>query len=311
MAKVISLYISRNSRLASPKYLLGESYGGFRAAKVARALQREQSMAVAGIVMVSPLLEGAFVFGHRFALDAALRFPAYVAAELERRNAFSAQAVAEAERFAMTEYLVTLAGKPPEGERARAFYEKVARMTGLSYEVVEAARGFIGEAAGKIRGEDGGRLVSIYDGRVTVADPFPEAHSDRRVDPILDGATRAYGSAFVAYARDELGFKTEMTYALLAPGRWDWGEGSGRLGASASDDLRVLLALDPNFRLIVAHGYSDLVTPYGPSRYVLDHLPVGTERVALRLYRGGHMLYMDEESRRRFTDDAAQFYRRR
>jgi len=46
LAKVIALYVAKNSRGASPKYLLGESYGGFRAAKVAGALQREQSIVV-------------------------------------------------------------------------------------------------------------------------------------------------------------------------------------------------------------------------------------------------------------------------
>src|SRR6516162_3889592 len=55
-AKVIALYIAKNGRSASPKYLLGESYGGFRAAKVARALLQDQGIAVAGIVMVSPML---------------------------------------------------------------------------------------------------------------------------------------------------------------------------------------------------------------------------------------------------------------
>src|SRR5262249_36587083 len=53
MAKVISLYVAKNSRAASPKYLLGESYGGFRAAKVAGALQNDQGVIVSGIVMLS------------------------------------------------------------------------------------------------------------------------------------------------------------------------------------------------------------------------------------------------------------------
>ena len=44
MAKTIALYLAKNGRSASPKYILGESYGGFRAAKVARALQREQGI---------------------------------------------------------------------------------------------------------------------------------------------------------------------------------------------------------------------------------------------------------------------------
>ncbi|HXD14364.1 MAG TPA: carboxypeptidase, partial [Xanthobacteraceae bacterium] len=54
MAKVIALYVAKNGRGASPKYILGESYGGFRAAKVARDLQSDQGIIVSGIVMVSP-----------------------------------------------------------------------------------------------------------------------------------------------------------------------------------------------------------------------------------------------------------------
>ena len=56
LAKVIALYVANNSRTASPKFLLGESYGGFRAAKVARALQSDQGIVVSGIAMVSPFI---------------------------------------------------------------------------------------------------------------------------------------------------------------------------------------------------------------------------------------------------------------
>jgi carboxypeptidase C (cathepsin A) len=83
MAKVIALYVAKNGRGASPKYILGESYGGFRAAKVARDLQSDQGIIVSGIVMVSPLIEGEFQFGgDRFALGAALQLPSLVATEL-------------------------------------------------------------------------------------------------------------------------------------------------------------------------------------------------------------------------------------
>ena len=74
LAKVIALYVAKNGRVSSPKYILGESYGGFRAAKVARALQNNQGIVVSGIIMVSPLIEGQFQFGgDHFALGAALR----------------------------------------------------------------------------------------------------------------------------------------------------------------------------------------------------------------------------------------------
>ena len=60
----------------------------------------------------------------------------------------------------------------------------------------------------------------------------------------------------------------------------------------------------------MAHGRTDLVTPYGVSRYVLDHLPdtmpkdERSERAQLKVYRGGHMFYFNKDIRRAFAADA-------
>jgi len=275
LAKVIALYVAKNGRGGAPKYLLGESYGGFRAAKVAQTLRQEQGVAISGVIMLSPLIEGSLTFGSsRSALAAALQLPSLAAAELESKGAFSKPALGEAERFALGTYLTTLAGPAPKGEAASNFYARVAQMTGLP-------------------------------------DPYPEQDAARGPDPLLDGLTRAYGGAYSNYARDELGFKTEMTYILLASdvsGKWDWGQGRGSAGVS--DDLRKLLALIPSFRLLIAHGYSDMVTPYAASRYVLDHLPPidDPSRAQLALYRGGHMFYIDPQSRQAFSTDVKTFY---
>jgi hypothetical protein len=93
----------------------------------------------------------------------------------------------------------------------------------------------------KLRGADR-KIVSHYDATFAVADPNPESASARGPDPILDGFIRAYGSAFVGYAR--VGFKTEITYNLLASevaGKWDW-EDDCHAPASPAEDLRQLLA---------------------------------------------------------------------
>jgi carboxypeptidase C (cathepsin A) len=313
MAKVIALYLAKNGRTGSPKYLLGESYGGYRAAKVAHLLQREQGIMMSGVIMLSPVIEGSLTFGtSRSALSAALQLPSLAAAELERKGAFSKEAQAEAERFALTDYLTGLAGARPQGEAAREFYARVAKITGLPEDVVSRSRGFIRDAYIKNLRAGEGKIVSHYDVTFAVPDPFPEQESARGGDPVLDGLTRAYGAAYAAYARDELGFKTEMTYILLASdiaGKWDWGD-SARGSASASDELRELLAFIPSFRLLIAHGYADMVTPYAASRYVLDHLPPmgDPSRAQLLLYRGGHMFYTNEESRKAFSADAKAFY---
>ena len=122
-----------------------------------------------------------------------------------------------------------------------------------------------------------------------------------------------FSSAFVAYAADELGYKTDQKFELLNGGvsrHWDWGNGRGPTRiVGATDSLRRALALEPHLKVMIAHGVADLQTPYMMSRYVKDHMPDALgQRIALKLYAGGHMLYLREPSRQRLHDDAAQFY---
>ncbi|MBM3526547.1 MAG: carboxypeptidase [Alphaproteobacteria bacterium] len=312
IAKVIALYVAHNGRSASPKYLLGESYGGFRAVKVARALQGEQGIVVSGIVMVSPMLEASLQWsGARDALGAALHFPSLVATELERTRRFTPQALADAERFALNEYLPGLAGPRLSGEAAARFYRRIAEFTGLAPDEVAKSRGYVRSAYLQHLRENG-QTASLYDASFTYADPYPDGEGRHGPDPMLDGFVRALAGTFAGYARNELGFRTDMTYTLLARdvgGKWDWGDRRNPPGVS--DDLRTLLSLNPSFRLLVSHGTSDLVTPYGVSRYVLDRIPEigGAERLSLKTYRGGHMFYFAAEQRRAFTAEAKAFYR--
>ena len=183
-------------------------------------------------------------------------------------------------------------------------------MTGLPVDTVEKSRGYVrAPYLAQLRAR--GQVASSYDGAFLMPDPYPDSDTRRGGDPLLDGFTRALSGAFAGYARDELGFKTEMTYVLLADvaGKWEWGDRRNPPGVS--DDIRTLLAFDPSFRLLVAHGRSDLVTPHGVTRYVLDNIPPigGPGRVQLKLHRGGHMFYFDAAARRAFTREAAEFYR--
>ncbi|NEK38952.1 S10 family peptidase [Rhizobium leguminosarum] len=317
IAKAIALYVAHNNRSNSPKYLLGESYGGLRAAKVASALQESQGIIVAGAVMLSPLLEGQLMFNaDQFPLGAALELPSLAAAELDRHKAFDEEKQKAAETFALGDYLTTLAGPPPTGAEASAFYGRIARLTGIPEDIVTRNRGFLGSSFVKHSDAGSGEVMSSYDASFAAPDPYPESDYDRGDDAILDGFTRAYGGAFADYARNELGFRTEMTYSLLdrdISRRWEWGGGRGggsRFQASATDDIRQLLAANQAFHLLIAHGYSDVVTPYGVSRYVVDHLPpsLASGRVRLKLYRGGHMFYTRAEQRAAFTADAKAFY---
>ncbi|MBV9734783.1 MAG: alpha/beta hydrolase fold domain-containing protein [Acidisphaera sp.] len=311
MAKVVALYIARNGRAAAPKYLLGESYGGMRAPKVAQALRADQGVMVSGLVLLSPLLDGGFSWD--YALGAALELPSLAAAEMERTHSYDAGKLPEIEHFALTDFLTTLAAAPPDDPAKSPVFARVAALTGLPPDLVARNRGFLRNLYVKHSDDPAHELVSRYDAAFAVGDPFFDYDGARGSDPILDGYTRAFGGAFVGYARDELGFKTDITYELLSPQvghNWDWNQHGPWDAVSVAGDLRELLAYEPGLRVLVAHGTSDIQTPYAISRYVLDHLQKlgAPDRVQLKLYSGGHMVYLREASRLAFSADARAFY---
>lgn len=315
LAKFIALYVQRNDRLSSPKYLAGESYGGFRAAKVATAMKDSQGLLVSGIAMISPFLDGRFLANSDDPLSAALQLPSLGAARLERDGSFSQEKLAEIEKFATGDYLTTLVGPSPAGEEGQAFYRRISAITGIPVDAVERTRGFFGDIYNK-QAAGPGRVVSSYEASQVAPDAYPEASYNQNDDPILDGYTRAYGAAFPSYAKHELGYSAEITYTLLneeVNRRWEWNGnrgGDSRALSSVSGDIRDLLSVIPGLHMVVAHGLSDALTPYGASRYVIEHLPpeLADGRVKLETYPGGHMFYTRPASRREFADDIRAFY---
>ena len=176
IAKFIALYVAHNSRLTSPKYLLGESYGGFRAAKVARALQGDQGIIVSGIVMVSPLIETSFLWGgQQFALGAALHFPSLVASELERTKTFTPRGDGGG-RALRVDRLSHHAGRPAADRRAgdgvlrsRRADDRPAAGRGRQIARLRPRRPICGTSARKARRSAPTTAAS------SIPDPFPES----------------------------------------------------------------------------------------------------------------------------------------
>ncbi|WP_086643516.1 S10 family peptidase [Acetobacter sp. DsW_063] len=308
-AKAIELWTSQFGRHASPHYLVGESYGGIRSIEVATALQEQQNLILNGIVMVSPALEMKFLDPAANPLAAAMLLPSLQAANLDGQHKLTPEAANEAYGYAFGPYLSALAGPPPEGDAAHSFYADVAGHTGLDAGIIARQRGALDPQAHDVRSRDG-RLYSLYDATLSIADPFPEGvdNSDSP-DPVLFGFGRAYGSAFEGYAAQTLGFHTELTYDLLnldVNRAWDY-RGDGELIASEIPALRKLLALNPTLRVFIANGYFDLVCPFASSRWVAEHIPVGRDRIALHVYPGGHMLYTRPATRTALSRDVKAF----
>jgi carboxypeptidase C (cathepsin A) len=302
-----------NGRALSPKYLVGESYGGFRAARLPDLLYTDEGVAISGVVLISPALEfGLMHSDWLIPLGDALRLPAYAATALERNGRLSPENLAEVERFALGDYLLALV----RGEMDPPMIARIASIIGLPESVVARSEGRVPiETFMKEFRRDEGRLVSRYDGTTTGTDPYPRSATARGGDPLLEATVAPFTAAMLAYLRDELGVATDLPYRVLnreVSRRWDWKSGivgsQGTIGAG--DELREALARDKRLRVLIVHGMTDLQTSYLASRYLVEHLPRDVQRqVRLETYSGGHMMYFRSGSRAALRRDAEAFYR--
>lgn len=310
MAEIVRLWLTRNGRWSSPTLLVGESYGGFRIATMADELIQRTGVAVSGLIMVSPVVDFATIRDESGLLGPALKLPSYAASAAAHGLASGTpeQAAAAAERFALGGYLTGLAGLDYRRlDEARGFFAEVARATGLPEELVVRHRGRV--PAGVFAREllrPRGRIASIYDGTFTAADPDPAA-ARLPYDPFLKGTIPAYTAAFAGYAAEALGVRTEVPFRLLSDRvnrGWEW----PRMNQpSAVDELQTALTLQPSLRVLIAHGRTDLITPYMASRWVAARLelPAGqSDRVRVAVYEGGHMMYTRAAGRARLAADA-------
>ena len=79
----------------------------------------------------------------------------------------------------------------------------------------------------------------------------------------------------------------------------------------AMSALETALLEHPGTKVLVVNGHYDLVTPYLASRWLVRQLAVPDAvraGIRLRLYEGGHMVYMRPDSRQLLARDAAQLY---
>jgi carboxypeptidase C (cathepsin A) len=316
IATFIDRYLTQNHRQASPKYLVGESYGGFRAARLPKLLADDHNIAIAGSFLISPVLEFSLIDGDSLALlPDVLRLPSYAAVAMERSATPTPEALADVERFALGPYLTALAATPRDERAMEDIYGRVARYTGLPEPVVARHDGriplgvFVKEAR---RSEN--LLISRYDGSATAPDPRPGSPRARG-DVLFDGLRAVLMRGMTGYLSDTLGVRTDLPYRLLngnAVRQWNWRSGlGGREGhAGAADALRDVLANNRAFKVVIVHGMTDLVTPYLTSRYVVDRLPraLTAGRVTMNVYPGGHMMYLRSGSRAHLHADAAWLY---
>jgi carboxypeptidase C (cathepsin A) len=312
LSRVVYDWLVKNNRLGSRKYLVGESYGGFRGPRITYYLQSQLGVAMNGVVLVSPALNPmARENGDLSPLPWMLTLPSITAAHLEREKKLTPQAMSDVIAYTQGEYASTLLKGRSDPEAAKAMIQRVTDLTGLDPAFVKYSGGRL-ETRAYLREvfREEGKLGSVYDSNVTSFDPFPFASDQRANDPILASIIAPMTTAMVDFVTRTVGWKVDARYNALSydvSRLWDRDDD---LRSGSVPQLRQAVAADPKLRVLIVHGWNDLSCPFMGSVLTVDQMPVMGDptRVAVREYPGGHMFYTRMSSRADLRKDVMEMY---
>jgi carboxypeptidase C (cathepsin A) len=326
LAQFMQRFLSEFDRWRHPVFIAGESYGGYRVARLARLTHEKYHLGLSGALMISPALE----FRDLMPTDYSVAYwinllPTLAAiAHLHRRTRGAKKDVSreafleQVEQFAVGEYAELLAAGDlmPEARRTRVL-KKAAAFIGLPDEDLVRGQGRVNFPKFSHRLlEDRREVVGWYDGSVTGFDIFPDREQQESPDPTLFPGMHVFSSGINQWLRQELEVDTDREYVVLnmqAHEKWlaDEKEHDVFRQVGAVDDLRHGLSANPHMKTLLCHGVYDQVTPYFASKRLLHQMKLTPEhfgRVHWHTYTGGHMFYTWGESRARFAGDVAGFY---
>ncbi len=312
LSRVMYDWLVKNGRLGSRKYLVGESYGGFRGPRITHYLQSQLGVALNGVVLVSPYLNPEEESnGDLSPLPWMMTLPSITAAHLERQKKLTPEAMADVINYTRGEYATTLLKGRSDPDAEKRMIQRVTEMTGLDPEFVKysGARIETGAYLREVHREEG-KLGSIYDSNVTSFDPFPFAPEQRANDPILESIVAPLTTAMVDFVTRTVGWKIDARYNALSyevNRLWDR---DNDLRKGSVPDLREAVAADPKLRVMIVHGWNDLSCPFMGSVLTVDQMPVMGDptRVSVHEFPGGHMFYTRDESRIALRTDVMDMY---
>ncbi|SHL46529.1 Carboxypeptidase C (cathepsin A) [Chitinophaga jiangningensis] len=312
LAEWINTFVSRHNRWASPKYLIGESYGTTRASGLALELQNSQWMYLNGVILVSPTELG---INRNGPVDAALRLPYYaatawyhkaLAADLQQKDLTAF--LPEVEDFTIKELLPAISqGGFLDDQQRRNIAAKMARYSGLSEQVIlqynlDVPTNYFWKELLRDKGFTVGRLDSRYRGMDReLAGDSPDYNAE------LTSWLHAFTPAINIYLREELGVKTDLKYMMFGPVH-PWDRGNDNTG----ENLRQAMAQNPYLHVMIQSGYYDGACDYFNAKYSMWQLDPGgrlKDRLSWKGYRSGHMMYLRKDDLATGNDDIRNFIR--
>lgn len=318
VAEFIRLYLTRNQRWESPKFIIGESYGTTRAAGLAGYLHDEYFVSINGLALISAVLNFQSIdFSAGNDLSYLLFLPSYTATawyhkklspELQANFFDTIRAVRE---FVVNDYSLALfKGDLLAQSEKHRIVNQLTRFTGLSPEYIERSNlriEMLRFAKELLR--DQRRTVGRFDSRFRGIDA--DAVGEQfEYDPSADAIFGAFTSTMNQYMEVDLKWVKDAHYKILANVQpWDYGKGNQYL--NVAETLRSVMTKNPYLRVFVGNGYYDLATPFFATEYTFNHLGLDASlmnHVTMKYYEAGHMMYIYRPSLIKLKQDLAGFY---
>ena len=309
-ADFIYQYLTRNERWASPKFLIGESYGTTRSAQLSSILQRRHQIYLNGIALVSSVGFGNWGQDDRtiFFLPTLITSAWYhklLPPDLQQLGI--TELAQRARQFAHGEYAAALEqGDALSVAERQKVVTQLARFTGLTPKYIEQTNLRIRPARWfKELLRDRRQTVGRIDARFLGIDE-DAAGATADYDASLASYDGSYVAMFQDYVRRDLKWNTEMYYTLSARVQpWDGGEP----GAPA-EALRSAMTQQGRLKVLVIAGYYDLATPFNGIEQTISHMslePSIRKNVSFAYYEAGHMMYIEKKSREKLHADVSGF----
>lgn len=318
----IRLYTTRHQRWASPKFLVGESYGTTRASALSDYLQRRYGLYLNGIALVSSIMNFATArFTQGNDLPFTLFLPTYTAGAWYHKKLGGALAGADlptalkaAERFVQEKYAPALmrGDALPAAEKA-ALARELAALTGLPEPFVlqRDLRVDIFTFTTKLL-EDQNRSIGRFDCRLTGIRYQPGGGRGMEFDPSYEAVFGCYTACFNDYVRRELKYESDLPYNALTGEVQPWNYSNVQNEyLNTAELLHQAMSRNTNLKVWIANGCYDLATPYFATDYTVRQMgldPAVRGNVTQTFYEGGHMMYMVPTELAKLKVDAAKFY---
>ena len=311
VGEFVRLYVTRNERWGSPKFIIGESYGTTRASGLTGYLQTAHRMYINGTILVSMTglgVEKGSDMSYMVILPhyaATAWYHKVLSPEMQAKPV--REVLDEAEAFATGEYTLALAkgGWLSDAEKD-GIAAKMAHLTGLSSDYIKNSnlrvdRGRFRKELLRSRNLTVGRLDSRYTG--TDSDSAGESIE---FDPAMASWNGPFTGAVNRYFKEELNINTDQAYNIFGNVR-PW---LGRDDVNVGEMLRVAMNENPFLKVFILEGYYDAACDYFGAQYTMSHLDLTgklKDRISFAFYESGHMMYIQKASLKKSKQDLVDF----